>query len=156
VAWAEFSTLSYPVTHPSRNFFVLSLFCVFVHVCMAKSVGLGSSVNKDFLKENDVLIQAKKLKITKLGLSVHYTRFINSGGLFHVMWGLYYKHITIVNDNSRVIRMTLQVATSPTILILMTLEVSFMPPENIYSTGLTRDDCHTMIVIYLLYRPHIT
>jgi hypothetical protein len=34
--------------------------------------------------------------------------------------GLYYKHITIANDNSI---MLLQVVASPTIVILMTLEV---------------------------------
>jgi hypothetical protein len=39
------------MTHPSRNFFVLSLFFVFVHVCMAKSAGLESSVYKVFQKE---------------------------------------------------------------------------------------------------------
>jgi hypothetical protein len=41
--------VSYPMlrmTHPSRNLFVLSLFCVFMHVCKAKSAGLESSVNK--------------------------------------------------------------------------------------------------------------
>jgi len=54
----------------------------------------------------------------------------------------------VVNDDSRVVRMTLQVAASPTIVIrttleapiifiLMTLEVSFMLLENIYSTGVT-------------------
>ncbi len=32
----------------------------------------------------------------------------------------------IVYDDSRVVRMTLQVVTSPTIVILMTLVVSFM------------------------------
>jgi hypothetical protein len=37
--------------------------------------------------------------------------------------GLYYKHITIVNDDSI---MTLQVVASPTIVILTTLEVSFI------------------------------
>jgi len=34
---------SYPtisMTHPPRNFFVLSLLFVFLHVCMAKSAGL--------------------------------------------------------------------------------------------------------------------
>ncbi len=46
-------------------------------------------------------------------------------------------HITIVNDDSIVIRMMLQVVVSPTIGILMTLEVSFMLLDNIYSTGIT-------------------
>jgi len=35
--------------------------------------------------------------------------------------GLYYKHITMVNDYSSVIRMRLQIVASPTIVILMTL-----------------------------------
>ncbi len=64
--------------------------------------------------------------------------------------GLYYKHITIINDNSI---MTLQVVASPTIVILMTLEVSFMLLANIYSRGITHEDCHVTIVIYLQYRP---
>jgi hypothetical protein len=36
--------VSYPMigmTHPSRNFFVLSLFCVFMQVCKATGAGLG-------------------------------------------------------------------------------------------------------------------
>jgi hypothetical protein len=60
--------------------------------------------------------------------------------------GLYYKHITILNDDSI---MMLQVVVSPTIVILTTLEVSFMLLPNIYSRGITHDDCHVMIVIYL-------
>jgi len=59
--------------------------------------------------------------------------------------GLYYKHIMIVNDDSI---MTLQVVVSPTIVILTTLEVSFMLLANIYSTGVTHDSCRVMIVIY--------
>jgi hypothetical protein len=38
--------------------------------------------------------------------------------------------------------MTLQVVLSPMIVIQMTLEVSFMLLENIYSTGITHDNCH--------------
>jgi hypothetical protein len=60
--------------------------------------------------------------------------------------GLYYKHITIVNDDSI---MSLQVVASPTIIILTTLEVSFMLLAHIYSRGITHDDHHVMIVIYL-------
>ncbi len=60
--------------------------------------------------------------------------------------GLYYKHITIINDDSI---MMLQVVASPTIVILTTLEVSFMLLANIYSRGVTHDDHHVMIVIYL-------
>ncbi len=62
---------------------------------------------------------------------------------------LYYKHNMIIADNSRVIKMTLQAVTSPTIVILMTLEVTFMLLENIYSAGITHDDNHMTIVTYL-------
>ena len=61
-----------------------------------------------------------------------------------VYCGLYYKHITIVNDNSI---MMLQVVASPMIIILTTLEVSFMLLANIYSRCVTHDDRHVMIVI---------
>jgi hypothetical protein len=60
--------------------------------------------------------------------------------------GLYYKHTMIVNDNSI---MMLQVVASPMIIILTTLEVSFMLLANIYIRGITRDDRHVTIVIYL-------
>ncbi len=60
--------------------------------------------------------------------------------------GLYYKHITIVHDDSI---MMLQVVASPTIVNLTTLEVSFMLLANIYSRGVTHDDRHVTIVIYL-------
>ncbi len=60
--------------------------------------------------------------------------------------GLYYKHITIVNDNSIVM---LQVVASPMIIILTTLEVSFMLLVNIYSRGVIHDDRHVIIVMYL-------
>jgi hypothetical protein len=64
----------YPIismTHPHRNFFFLSLFCIFKHVCMAKRAGFW-----DFLRVNDVLIPMKKLKIKqvlKLRVSAHIT-----------------------------------------------------------------------------------
>ncbi len=55
--------------------------------------------------------------------------------------GLYHKHVMIVNDDSRVVRMMLQVMLSPTIIILMTIEapmiVILMTIENIYSTAIT-------------------
>ncbi len=63
--------------------------------------------------------------------------------------GLYYKHITILIDDSRVARMMPKVVASPMIVILTTLEESFMLLENIYSIGITYDDHHTMSVIYL-------
>jgi hypothetical protein len=53
--------------------------------------------------------------------------------------GLYYKHIVIVNDDSRVIRMTLQVVASPMIIILMIL-------GNIYSSGVTYNRQNIFIV----------
>ncbi len=59
-----------------------------------------------------------------------------------VSCSLYYKHIAIVNDHSRVVRMMLQVVASPTIVIPMTLDMPFMLLENIYSTGITHDDFH--------------
>ncbi len=43
----------------------------------------------------------------------------------------------------------LQVVASPAIIILKTLEVSFMLLANIYSTGVTHNDHHVMIVVYL-------
>jgi hypothetical protein len=60
--------------------------------------------------------------------------------------GLCYKHIRIVNDDYK---MMLQVVAPPTIVILTTLEVSFMLLPNIYCRGVTHDDHHVMIVIYL-------
>ncbi len=45
--------------------------------------------------------------------------------------------------------MTLQVVASPTIIILTTLEASFMPLANIYSKGVIHDNRHVTIVIYL-------
>jgi hypothetical protein len=67
--------------------------------------------------------------------------------------GLYYKHITIINDDSRVVIIIPQLGASVTIVILMTPKVSFMLLEssimlleNIYSTGITNDDCHIFIV----------
>ncbi len=64
--------------------------------------------------------------------------------------GLYYKNITILNDDSI---MMLQVVASPMIVNLTTLVVSFMLLANIYSRGVTHDDRHVTIVIYLKYRP---
>ncbi len=68
----------------------------------------------------------------------------------YISSGLYYKHITIINDESI---MMLQVVASPMIAILMTLEVSSMLLANIYRRGVTHGDRHVMIVIYLQYRP---
>ncbi len=47
--------------------------------------------------------------------------------------------MTIVNYDSRVIRITLQVVLSPMSITLMTLGVSFMLVENFCSTGITYD-----------------
>jgi len=41
------------------------------------------------------------------------------------------------DDDSGVVRMMLQVVASPMVIILTTLEVSFMLLENIHSTGIT-------------------
>jgi len=65
---------------------------------------------------------------------------------YNMTSGLYYKQITIVNDNSI---MMLQVVVSHMIVILTTLEVSFMLLANIYSSGVTHDDRHVMIITYL-------
>ncbi len=54
--------------------------------------------------------------------------------------GLYYKYVTIMNADSRVVRMTFQVVASPTIIIVMTIEVSYVLLENINSTGVTPDN----------------
>jgi hypothetical protein len=60
--------------------------------------------------------------------------------LLHItICGLYYKDIIIANDDSRVIRKTLQVVASPMIVILTTLEVSFMLLDNIYTKGIPYD-----------------
>jgi hypothetical protein len=59
--------------------------------------------------------------------------------------GLYYKHNTIINYDSRVVRMMLQVVASATNVMLTTLGalaiVTQIPPENIDGTGITYD-CH--------------
>ncbi len=59
-----------------------------------------------------------------------------------------------LNYNSRVIRMMLLVVASLMAVILMTLEVSFLLLENIYSTGVTNDDRHITFVTY--YTGHCT
>ncbi len=69
--------------------------------------------------------------------------------------GLYYKHITIVNANTRVVKMVLQVVASPMIVILVTLEASFTLIENIYSAGVTHDNQHMTIIIYFKDRPQV-
>jgi hypothetical protein len=46
-----------------------------------------------------------------------------------ISYGLYYKNIRILNDTSRVIRMTPQLGASLMIVTLMTLEVSLMVLE---------------------------
>ncbi len=78
------------------------------------------------------------------------TFFVKSGDIkdfkLKKSCGMYYKHITIVNDDSI---MMLQVVASPTINILTNLDGSFMLLANIYSRGVTHDDRHVTIVIYL-------
>ncbi len=41
----------------TRNFFVLSLFCIFMHDAWLRVQSYECSVNKEFPKENDLLIQ---------------------------------------------------------------------------------------------------
>ncbi len=86
---------------------------------------------------------------------MHYATFSTGLGLviyksqLKITSWMYYKHITIVNYDCRVVRMMLKIVASPTIIILMTLEVSFLLIERIYSTGVTHDDRHMLIIIYL-------
>ncbi len=61
---------------------------------------------------------------------------------FLVINGLYYKQITIVNDDSR---MTLQVVALPSIVILTPIKVSFTLIENIYSKAVNHDDRILMV-----------
>jgi hypothetical protein len=59
--------------------------------------------------------------------------------------GLYCKNITITNETSGVVRVmivTFHVVLAPTVVILRTLKVSFILLENIYSAGVTNNDCH--------------
>ncbi len=49
--------------------------------------------------------------------------------------------------------MMTQVVASPMIVILTTLEVSFMPLKIIYCKGIIHDERHRTIIMYLLYRP---
>jgi hypothetical protein len=48
------------MTHPSRNFFVLSLFCVLCMIVWLRVQGFESSVNKVFQKEK--LINSKTIR----------------------------------------------------------------------------------------------
>jgi hypothetical protein len=57
------------MTHPSRNFFVLSLFCVWLRV-----QGFESSVNKVFQKEK--LVNSKTIKYTVLIKELVQKKFI--------------------------------------------------------------------------------
>ncbi len=75
------------------------------------------------------------------------------GEVYKWLCGLYYKNTTIINDTSRVVRMTPQHGASLTIVILVTIEVSFMLLElaitllnNIYYKGVIHDDHHIFIV----------
>jgi hypothetical protein len=83
---------------------------------------------------------------TGFSTNISQLRYAASNVATSVTCGLYYKHITIVNDDSI---MMLQVVASPMIVILMTLEVSFMLLVNIYNRGITHDDCHVTVIIYL-------
>jgi hypothetical protein len=50
--------------------------------------------------------------------------------------------------------MMLQVVAPLTIIILMTLKLSFTLLENIYNTGVTNEDCHVMVKLFFKSRPH--
>jgi hypothetical protein len=63
-----------------------------------------------------------------------------------IISGRYYKHITIVSDDSRVVSIMLHVMSSPTIVILTSLEVSLTLQVNINSTGVNHDDSDVFIV----------
>ncbi len=43
----------------------------------------------------------------------------------------------------------LQIVASPTIIILTTLQVSFLVLKNIYSTGVTHEDCHLLSLNFI-------
>jgi hypothetical protein len=84
-------------------------------------------------------ISGNRTKLVTSVFKIHFSSFR------YEFRSLYYKHITIINDNTKVVRMMLQVLASPTIIILttleaptiiilITLEVSFMLLDNIYST----------------------
>ncbi len=67
------------------------------------------------------------------------------------MWPVLYIHITIVNDDSIVVRMMVKVVASPMIVILTTLEaptiVILTTRYNIYGTGITYDGRNILIVL---------
>jgi hypothetical protein len=59
---AAFPAVSYPMlrmTHPSRNYFVLSLFCILCMFVWLRTQGFESSVNKVFQKEK--LVNSKTI-----------------------------------------------------------------------------------------------
>jgi len=59
-------------------------------------------------------------------------------------WIRLLKNIMIVNDTCKVIRIMLQVVASPMIVILMTLEVSFMLLKTF------------IVQVYVIVSPHIS
>jgi hypothetical protein len=74
----------------------------------------------------------------------------------NLICGLYYKNIMIVNDAAKVIsegRHNLEhhLRSSITLLesFIMLLELSIMLLDNMYSTGITHDNHHMMIIICL-------
>ncbi len=92
---------------------------------------------------------AKRYSLLRQSL-VALPKFYNPGPC-----GQYYKNITITKDTTTVIRMSPQLV-SLTIVILMTIEVSFvllelpiMLLETIYSRGDDHDDRHKMIKLFL-------
>ncbi len=67
-------SVSYPMlrmTHPSRNFFVLSLFYVLCMFVWLRVQGFESSVNKEFQKEKLVNSKTKNLQFSLKELVHH-------------------------------------------------------------------------------------
>jgi hypothetical protein len=58
-------------------------------------------------------------------------------------------------NDSRVIRMTLQAVASPMMVIVTTLELSFMILHNIYSSGITNDHHLQSLPTIITYDCHL-
>jgi hypothetical protein len=86
-------------------------------VCQAETVTGDHSIYRiiGFLTMTNALQYTSEVSITT-------TKSFYGTGIS----GQYNKHLMIINDDARVIRMMLQAVASPTIIILTTLDVSFM------------------------------
>ncbi len=114
----------------------------YLHICALYLFQKSVSQNSKYLITP---CTGQKHHVDINGCLRHELQFVNNPTC-----GLYYIHLTIINDDSL---MTLQVVASPMSAILTTLEMSFMLLANIYSRCVTHEDRHVMIVIYLQYRP---